>query len=434
MSYTKQQGIKDARAAIETYQSQIEQFNAQISETQQASAEVKQELHAACQQLATALVSSIDAEDISALAKEISAISLPNVLSSCYETLNKNQEEYEQLSLADVVVNQSRLLDPLVGILVIAERESAKLLAQTDKILTDYEIAPHFSWVKADIQGKRGMVGRIADVLTLKFLLRRKYHEECQATVGDLNDAISRYDDLENQLPQLAELDRQAKQKLQEAKVTVQRHVDLAIAIADFDINTRNALIDAVTEHFKTVDVAMLMQNIRADAQVLLAKIAALVKKMEHFDDIIQKCRGEIIDRENRQGKIQVVLSKWSRSSKYYLSGDKTKWLVDTPNNCSVKTNRFCSAYSDQVTHIHRYDDYGSFSNLMLTGLAFSSFQAFASDSQIDSYVASQTFSEHETLAELPAEAVADVEAVLEDAETDMFDVEPEALDEGDES
>ena len=200
MSYTKQQGIKDARAAIETYQSQIEQFNAQISETQQASAEVKQELHAACQQLATALVSSIDAEDISALAKEISAISLPNVLSSCYETLNKNQEEYEQLSLADVVVNQSRLLDPLVGILVIAERESAKLLAQTDKILTDYEIAPHFSWVKADIQGKRGMVGRIADVLTLKFLLRRKYHEECQATVGDLNDAISRYDDLENQL------------------------------------------------------------------------------------------------------------------------------------------------------------------------------------------------------------------------------------------
>ena len=127
MSYTKQQGIKDARAAIETYQSQIEQFNAQISETQQASAEVKQELHAACQQLATALVSSIDAEDISALAKEISAISLPNVLSSCYETLNKNQEEYEQLSLADVVVNQSRLLDPLVGILVIAERESAKL-------------------------------------------------------------------------------------------------------------------------------------------------------------------------------------------------------------------------------------------------------------------------------------------------------------------
>ncbi len=70
----------------------------------------------------------------------------------------------------------------------------------------------------------------------------------------------------------------------------------------------------------------------------------------------------------------------------------------------------------------------------MLTGLAFSSFQAFASDSQIDSYVASQTFSEHETLAELPAEAVADVEAVLEDAETDMFDVEPEALDEGDES
>ncbi|OES24197.1 hypothetical protein [Alteromonas macleodii] len=434
MSYTKQQGISDARAAIDTYQSQITQFKGQISETQTASAEIKKELHAACQQLAAALVTSTDAETVNALATEISAITLPQVLASCNAALNDNQAEYDQLSSAEAIVNQTRLLDPLVGTLVKAESENAELLTQADKIIMDYDIAPHFTWVKADAQGKRGVMGGIVDVLTLKFLFRNKYREECQAAVGDLNDAFSRYDDLISKLPQLAELDRQAKQALQDATEQVKRHGDLAKAITDFDQNTKNALIDAVTEHFESVDVAMIMKNIRTDAQVLLAKIAALSKKMEHFDDIVQKCRAEIIDRENRQGKIQTVLSKWSRSSKYYLSGDKTKWLVDTPRSCGVKTNRFCSAYSDQVIHIHRYDDYNSFSNLMLTGMAFSSFQAFAADTQVDSYVANQTFSEHQALAELPPEEVADVDAVLEDAEADMLDGEPEALDEGDES
>jgi len=253
------------------------------------------------------------------------------------------------------------------------------------------------------------------ELITFSFVYKSKRFNKCKAVVGDLTDAFNKHDELIANEIKIKEFIEQLFKEKKPIDDVIQLVKELSYTIANHEKHALTKLRNIIAEHFKDAELKDILKMIREDAKILVSKLDALNKKEQHIGDIKKHIESEISDRQNRLQKIRTVLSKWKRSSKANLSGDKSKWLKDTPAGCRKRTNRFVQGYSTNRDSIYSYNDYNGYNSALCTGLLFSSFAVFASDQSVDNYVAQEIYSEYEELSDLVLEG----EGILEGSDLD---------------
>ena len=399
--YSRRQGISDAQSAIDEYDSQITDLSKELSLTISSINNVVEQREATRHQLSYGLLTTSNPDDVSKVANEIGAIHLNSKQQELFKQLESDQKLLNKTLSSDLYINRDDYLHPVTGKLTKALKENNLLLSEINDSITILENAPHFKWVKRELQKKKSLWNSLMSVITFKYFYKEKRLRLCRSAVGNLLDAVDKHDELiKHKSDTLQGIDtlEQQKKPIIDAINLVEK---LTNDIERFDDLSLNTLRDVISNHFIDCDLKQIILTIRDDAKVLLSKLDALKNKEKHFKDIKTHIESEIADRQERKNKIQTVLSKWRRSNKTFLSGNKTKWLVDTPAGARNRTNRFRDSYSDNRYYINRYEDYNGYSSAFCTGLMFSSFAVFASGYDVDNHVAREVYSEHSEIAEL---------------------------------
>ncbi len=406
--YSKRQGIQDAQSAIQEYDNQINDLKKEKSETNKKSLLICGQIEETTSQLASGLLDNIKLENIAAVAKEIGAIHLITEFNLQHFKLENNKSKLSNLLSHKFHTEHENLMHPVAGTLTKSLKENIELLDSIKESISKLESSPHFKWVVNNIQEPKTFWGRVANVFSSGFFNSKKRFAECQKEVGDLKTAV-------NQYHELIKHKVNAKKSLEDVKKSiddVNKHTKIINitegCISDFDKNTLDILHSTISSHISGCELKAIIPTIRDDAKVLVSKIDALKNKSKHLDDILSHISSEISDRQDRLQKIRTVLSKWKRSKKSYLSGDKSKWLIDTPKGCKKRTSRFIGSYSSTRSSICDYDDYFAYSAAFCTGLVFSSFLIFQLSDVVDSYVTNEVFSELDELSNFDGDMLSD--------------------------
>jgi hypothetical protein len=435
--YLKTQGVSDATSAINEYNCQIESLNGELSATSQTLHDVNCDYEKTLQQLASGLLTTYSEDEVSNVANETGAIHLKTKYFELKDELERDKSLLTATADGELYQNREKYLDPLVGTISKPLAENESNLKNIDQIIDELESAPHFHWVKSSLRKPQRNWASIWSILNLSFLYKKKRFNECEDQVGELSTAFDKHDEFLTLKKETAELIEALEAQKKPVVEAVELVDFLSGKIDAFEATSLITLRSLIAGHFKECDLRLLLDTIRPDAKILLSKLDALMNKKKHLEDIASHAKSEISDRESRRDKISYVLLKWKRSSRSQLSGDKTKWLVDTPAGCRRRTTRFVNSYSDNRHCIHVYSDYNGYSNLFTTGLLFASFSVFANDGNVDSYVAREVYSEIGELAETDAEVISDGElaGIIESDSLEDLDIsEPEAFDEADAS
>ena len=434
--YSRYQGIDDANSAIKEYSNQLADLKSELSKTSSAIELVIKEREASRMQLACGLLTSNTEQDVSVVSNEIGAIHLKIKHGELRNELERDNSLLNKTKNNELYINRETYLHPVAGSITKPLQETKQLLIEIESSIKKLEVAPHFDWVKREIRSDSGFLSLIKALVTLNFLYKNKRLKSCKAKIGNLPDAMDKHDELlQHKKDTLVGIDtlEQQKKPIIDAINLVEELTEKTI---NFDKLSLNILRDVVAEHFNGCDLKQILSTIREDAKILLSKLDALRNKEKHLLDIKIHIESEISDRQQRQSKIQNVLYKWQRSNKSYLSGDKSKWLKDTPSGCRNRTNRFIDSYSDNRHHISSYNDYNGYNSAFCTGLMFSSFAVFSSDSDLDNYVSREIYSEHSELMD-SGEEVLEGSELLSTIESDMLEenvMESDMIDEVDAS
>ncbi|MGF1723738.1 hypothetical protein [Photobacterium nomapromontoriensis] len=440
MIYTRKRGMKDAQDAISSYTSQIDQLNQQMVQINSSLDEIMKDMGDTRLNLAHGLLTDISEQSVGGIAQEVGAIHLPGELKKCHKENVRNQARIDEIAGTEEFINSESLIHPIVGKLTADEKEYQQIIASFNESILRWEQAPHFLWIKKDIHRGSSFFDKVVDAISFAWVGRGRKYAKCEAVVGELITAFNDYDDKKVELDNIQSLNTDLSCRITAIKELVKEHETLSEIVTNFESIALDSLHTTLASHFYSADLGLMKDSIRKEAIPMLAKLEALRKKKQHLSDQKESCKNEISDRENRRYKVESVLMKWRRSSRFALSSNKSNWLVDIPNNCQNRTNRFCSSYASQRDIIVQYQDYNSFSKLFITGMMFSSFAVFASGHQVDNYVVNQVYSEVPELADMPEDMVLDAAAAstvmnesVEMLNEDAVDVAILEMEQGDE-
>jgi len=420
--YSKSQGISDAKSAISEYDVQIQQLNSQENGIKLSLTTVSKQSEDTRQQLACGLLQHPTQEAVSHVSSEIGAIHIPSKLSALEKDLETNNTRLDALKQHEHFIRNKELVDPIVGVISVSIRKNKDLLTEIKSAILNLESAPHFIWVKQNINNPSGLFNTLKSWFTFSFMYRNKRLAECESSIGNLHEAVNKHDEFKvHETDTLHALD-----DLEYQHNSIRSHMQQINTLTDynsnFDTNSLAVLRNIVASHIEYCDLKQIIQTIREDAKILVSKLEALKQKERNLSDMLDHCRNEITDRLNRQNKIRNVLSKWRRSKQYYLSSDKSKWLIETPLGSKKRTTRFCNTYSSNCNSITNYNDYNGYNSAFITGLGFSSLALFTLGSIDDSYASGEIYSEHQELSDYSGEILEGQSLIDITSSDDNFD------------
>lgn len=423
--YSRRQGISDATDAIESFKRQIAQLKQEEEDIEQKIAAIKDEKTQASQQLARGLLTDLSEQGVFELGVETGALHLRPLWQQIHQEREQWQARSHEIEQDPLFINAEQYLHPELGEWTRANNEYLELLNGTQETLDHFTNTKHFLWLKADSERPDSFGKRLHSLFTFAWLTRGRRYQHCQQALGDLPSAFYDYDQAQANYKELEAKQQQQQKQIDDLQALLDEHETLQQKLNQFPELLRARLQQELAEYLQTMDYQQIKDNIRPEAQILLSKLDALDKKIQHLSDQQESVQAEINNRQQRAEKILSVLYKWDRSNSWMLSGDKTKWLVDTTNNCARRTDRFCSAYRTQREAIVGFNNYQSYAPLFATGLVFSSFALFAADTQVDNYVAQQTYSEFQDIDQAPDDAVIDnaqMQDIIDDQDDTVMD------------
>ena len=146
---------------------------------------------------------------------------------------------------------------------------------------------------------------------------------------------------------------RAKKQRLQDA-----RH---------FDNNYEQELLKTVrldlAANIAALETDYLRDNFPEGCRLYVGQLHALEQKAKYLTNAMEGVQQQVTDRQQRIEKIEQVQSKWKRSSRHQLSGDKSNWLVNVPKMKQQSTRRYtskCGGVRDSIVSYEHYDDYSN--------------------------------------------------------------------------
>lgn len=204
-------------------------------------------------------------------------------------------------------------------------------------------------------------------------------------------------------------------------------------ALNVFDKTMETKITEAIVSHLEFCNLSLINQKIREEAKIILAKADALQKKRRHIDDMTDFLHKEVRDRESRRMKILTVRDKWQKSSRTFLSSNKSKWLLKVPKSWSTKTKKTCEYNHKLADSISGFDNYNRYNRAFSKALPFSSVLLFCADENIQQALKLEIFSEVsevEEMSETEGVEVLDIETVMDEEEEEVEpEEEEEALD-----
>jgi prefoldin subunit 5 len=139
----------------------------------------------------------------------------------------------------------------------------------------------------------------------------------------------------------------------------IKEHANLSNFLESFDQDSLNKAREVVAGFFgRCQDLVTLRNQFQGTLKINITTLHAQNQKIEVFTSQIQRLKKEQNEIESVKNKISGVVSKWRRSSKSYVNGDKTKWLVDAPASRAKRLARLTSSSRTIYHSSYGYNDY----------------------------------------------------------------------------
>ena len=186
----------------------------------------------------------------------------------------------------------------------------------------------------------------------IEAVLARTRAASLSAAFADYEDILVGIETFDGEL-------RQLDLQIQELATLEEEYVSLQTRLANREAEIDAKLLAILRDYFSRFeDFATLRENLPAQFRLQISTVQALRQKLALFDKNLEVLRSEIQDRQRRQNDISRVVTKWRRSSKTVIQGDKTRWPVTTPQNKSQSTERLLANSHRFGRSVYAFDDY----------------------------------------------------------------------------
>jgi hypothetical protein len=362
---SKYEAISQAESAISQYTDQIRSIAILISEINSAKTDCISQKNSAIQDIVNSILSTLNG-NVVANVLELTGIDLNSIINSRQKLLSdynfalaiiestaeyiNSSSEFDSMQIDKEieVSNQDSLSNKLnliksnssfKEVFATLDKRQSKFVGLLNRINGNYVRFENFFVFATEIFGKS-----ITDVQELNLAI-----DELQADIDifqtSINAINTRRSNLENLCNQAA---------------TAKAYID------SFDTETLECCKNELKSYFsRCQDLLELRKNpnFTSNQKIMVTTIYSLVQKVELFDLQIQNLSKEERDIQQVSSKISNVKSKWRRSSKSYINGDKSKWLVEGPKNRQKRVTRLTTSSRTVYSSSYLFNDYNAYDN-----------------------------------------------------------------------
>jgi len=356
--------VTAADGAISAYTAQRNDIGTELGAVSRDLAVVEAELGQVCHDLAHGVLTTSDADAVSALAEEFGALQLATRREELAKASAVKQVRLDDIEGDELFQSQDRLEPIRAEMAALREREigiaSELHRFSFDEFRESYEMKdvpkPVCGWF---VQFLRWLF------FVSYFKARREEHREqwilTTLPCDTLAQCYARYDELCSDRDRVRRESDERVQLSNSISAIVEEHERLQKEIAAFDGKCLTELREILERHIHSCDYRELRGLVRKEAKVLLSKCLVLQKKAEYLRNLATFLHKEQRDRQGRIDSIGRVRGKWRRKPYNHLRGDterKRVWLEDLPRQKAAATAKRLRFARGMHANFYGFDDY----------------------------------------------------------------------------
>ncbi|MGI0117679.1 hypothetical protein [Zooshikella sp. RANM57] len=402
MNYTTEQGIHDSAFAINCYKEQIQTLEQERNEAKASINVIENQQQQVLERLASLLVTGIEKQHIDYLC-HLGFVHVPDLLQTQKEKQQKALHFIEKCNAENFDDFFSKKLHPQYGQLTQSINESMTILGNLLEQLKKYPVKD-ITLIKEAQHSDKPLLTKLWHLLSCKgFRAHSALKYIGQQTHQPPDQVLNTYQQLQTQQLELRKLIANAEIEANQLHRKKQHLDDCQYFTKHYQTTVTQVIRQDIENNLKITPVDKLQAVLPANCKLYISQLHALTQKLKYLNNLEDGLEAEIDDRQQRVAKISSVQRKWRRTRKFYLSGDKSNWLVNVPKMKLQSTQQYSGKCRSVRSSLVEYNDYQGYGDHLYSAIAEGVTTAAVSCLMI---------------ATLPAVAVA---SVLSDIEAEVF-------------
>jgi prefoldin subunit 5 len=358
---SKYDAINSGNAAVAQYAEQIKTLSATIQEIAGGKSEIASQREATMADIAKALLPDLSDVTI-AMLKKRTGINMSELLVERSALKAKIFAQLSSIEAEDDFVN-NKALQNILRQDKNSEVESKESLSGQRNRLANLS---NFNEFLNDSQNEVGFFGGVWSSISGKNTRRIEFYSAASrvlsATIDSNASLKAKLQELDAAIQVFNNSIDAIDARYSRMIHFVSKQSELTSVLATYDHDTLVQGRKLVAGFFgRCQDLVTLRNQFDGTIRILLTTLHSQNQKIDTFSTQISRLKREENEISTVKNKISGVVSKWRRSSKSYVNGDKTNWLVNAPASRAKRVARLSSSSRTIYRSSYGYVDYGMY-------------------------------------------------------------------------